>query len=205
LAIYKSSVVSHIVISNSRAILVLVLAAIISGSVIVSSELNIIKYAAATTSAVIIPSDNSHNNATSSFGMLVTVPFYQSIASNIIGQRVTTTANGLPQIEQSSLENGTMQGVGNVTDLETWTNTFVSPGIVHGVGQGVMTTADGQVATWTATGIGRSNADGVIIYHDVIIFNTNSNGNLAFLKNLEALSITVVNGTKQTRMMWEWK
>lgn len=68
-----------------------------------------------------------------------------------------------------------------------------------------MTTADRQKATWSAYGIGRSNVNGIIIYHDVIFFNTNSTGKLASLKNLEGLRSAEVNGNKQTTKTLEWK
>ena len=73
-------------------------------------------------------------------------------------------ANGTPpKIEQSIIENGALKGVGNVTNIETWTNTFKSPTIVYGVGQGIITTSDGQdMATWTGYDIGRSTIKGVI-------------------------------------------
>jgi hypothetical protein len=82
-----------------------------------------------------------------------TSPFYESKDGKIIGQRIVSTGNGTtPQIEVSVIENGTMKGVGNVTSLGTWTNTFRSR-INYGFGQGVITTADGQdMATWTGYG-----------------------------------------------------
>jgi hypothetical protein len=76
----------------------------------------------------------------------------------------------------------------------------------HDVGQGVITTADGQdMATWVGYGIGRSNINGTITYHDIILFNTNSTGKLAFLKNLEGLSIASENGNKIIQKIYEWK
>jgi hypothetical protein len=85
-----------------------------------------------------------------------TSPFYESKDGKIIGQRIVSTGNGTtPQIEVSVIENGTMKGVGNVTSLGTWTNTFRSR-INYGFGQGVITTADGQdMATWTGYGVGK--------------------------------------------------
>jgi len=91
-----------------------------------------------------IPSSSiprSNNNATTSLGQIA------AKVGKIIGQRIVSTANGTPQIEQSIVENGTIKGVGNVTNLQTWIDTFRSPRI-YGVGQGVITTADGQMATW---------------------------------------------------------
>jgi hypothetical protein len=140
-------------------------------------------------------------------------PFYESNAGKLIGQRVVDTANGLtPQIgyEYTTTENGTIKGVGNVTMLQTWTNAAPeaprSPTIIYGIGQGVITTADGKdMATWIGYGNGRSNINGTITFHGINFFNTNSTGKLAFLKNLEGLNISEVDGSKQTTKIYEWK
>ena len=160
---------------------------------------------AISSSPSVIPGNNS--NATTSLGLVATSPFYESKVGKIIGQRIVSTGNGTtPQIEVSVIENGTIKGVGNVTSLGTWTNTFRSPRINYGFGQGVITTADGHdMATWTAYGVGKSNTNGVITYHDIIFFNTNSTGKLAFLKNLTGLHTSEVDGNKQTTKIWEWK
>ena len=153
-----------------------------------------------------LPAVPSSINTTTSLGIAAS-PFYESNVSKLIGQRVVSTANGItPQIEYTNIENGTIKGVGNVTNLQTWTDTSRSPGITYGVGQGVITTADGQdMATWIGYGLGRSNINGTITYHDIILFNTNSTGKLAFLKNLEGLNISVVDGNKQITKIYEWK
>ena len=159
------------------------------------------------------PAVPSSINTTTSLGIAAS-PFYESNVSKLIGQRVVSTANGItPQIETTYIKNGTIKGVGNVTDLHTWTNTAPVPpatsrfpGMNHDVGQGVITTADGQdMATWIGYGIGRSNINGTITYHDIILFNTNSTGRLAFLKNLEGLSIASDDGNKITQKIYEWK
>jgi hypothetical protein len=115
-------------------------------------------------------------NTTTSLG-IATSPFYESNVSKVIGQRVVSTTNGItPQIETTYIKNGTIKGVGNVRDLHTWTNTAPVPpatsrfpGMSHDVGQGVLTTADGQdMATWIGYGLGRSNINGTITYHDII-------------------------------------
>jgi len=160
-----------------------------------------------------LPAVQSSINTTTSLGIAAS-PFYESNVSKVIGQRVVSTANGItPQIETTYIKNGTIKGVGNVRDLHTWTNTAPVPpatsrfpGMNHDVGQGVITTADGQdMATWIGYGIGRSNINGTITYHDIILFNTNSTGKLAFLKNLEGLSIASENGNKIIQKIYEWK
>lgn len=169
------------------------------------------------TSVVVLPIGKAHAitplpavpsgvNTTTSLGIAAS-PFYESNVSKLIGQRVVSTANGItPQIEYTNIENGTINGVGNVTNLQTWTDTTRSPRIIYGVGQGVITTADGQdMATWIGYGDGRSNINGTTTYHDIIFFNTNSTGKLAFLKNLEGLHISEVDGNKRTTKIYEWK
>ena len=153
-----------------------------------------------------LPAVPSSINTTTSLGIAAS-PFYESNVSKLIGQRVVSTANGItPQIEYTNIENGTIKGVGNVTNLQTWTDTTRSPRIIYGVGQGVITTADGQdMATWIGYGIGRSNINGTTTYHDIILFNTNSTGRLAFLKNLEGLHIAEADGNKRTTKIYEWK
>jgi hypothetical protein len=163
----------------------------------------------AITSLPVIPSSI---NTTTSLGTAAS-PFYESNVGKLIGQRVVSTANGnTPQIgyEYTTIENGTIKGVGNVTMLQTWTNAAPeaskSPRIIYGVGQGVITTADGQdMATWIGYGTGKSNINGTITFHGINFFNTNSTGKLAFLKNLEGLNISEVDGNKQTTKIYEWK
>ena len=68
----------------------------------------------AITSTPAVPSDI---NTTTSLG-IVASPFYESNDNKLIGQRVVSTANGItPQIETTAIENGTIKGVGNVTNF----------------------------------------------------------------------------------------
>jgi len=193
-------------IRNAVLLSAMVLLSIISAAVME-------KVQAITSSSSVIPSGNHNNNKTANdnskstvgLGLIAASPFYESNVGKIINQRTVSTANGTPQIEHSIIENGTLKGIGKVTNIGTWISTFKSPNTYDGAGQGVITTADGQTAYWSAYGIGRSNVNGVIIFHDVIFFNTNSRGKLAFLKNLEGLRSAEVNGNKQTTKTWEWK
>jgi hypothetical protein len=43
-----------------------------------------------------------------------------------------------------------MKGVGNITNLATWTNTFKTAERVYGIGKGVITTDNGEMANWIA-------------------------------------------------------
>jgi len=111
---------------------------------------------------------------------------------------------GFPQQVELIFENGTMNGVGKVTNLETW---IISPIGAHGFGNGVITTRYKQMASWTAHDInGINNKNGRATYYGFIIFNgANSTGKLAFLNNLKGSYITEANGNNQTTKIWKFK
>ena len=110
-------------------------------------------------------------------------PFYESKVWKLMGQAVSDSA--APQVQVSIVENGTMKGVGNVRNLETWWDTYKTPTIINALGRGILTTKDGQMATWTAQDVGRTNLNtGVTTFNGIMFFNTNSTGSLAFLNYL---------------------
>jgi hypothetical protein len=78
---------------------------------------------------------------------------------------------------------------------------FKSPEIFYGIDQGIINSTDGKMAIGDKYYIGRSNNNGVIIYHDVIFFDTNSTRNHALLINLEHIHITEFNSNNQTTRM----
>ena len=110
------------------------LSAIVLLSIIISTVV-IEKVQAVTSFSSVIPSGNHNNNkttsdnrnSTGSLGLIAATPFYESNVGKIIGQRIVGTANGTPQIEHSIIENGTLKGVGNVTNLGTWISDLKSP------------------------------------------------------------------------------
>ena len=131
-------------------------------------------------------------------------PFYESKVWKLIGQAVSNSA--APQVQVSVVENGTMKGVGNVTNLETWWDTYKTPTIINALGRGILTTKDGQMATWTAQDVGRINLNtGITTYNGIMFFNTASTGSLAFLNNLAGLHITQTDSSMRTTNIWEWK
>lgn len=133
-------------------------------------------------------------------------PFYESNIGKVIGQIVTSSSGGAAQVQISVMENGTIIGIGNVTNLETWLDTYRSPTIINAVGHGILTTKDRQMATWIAYDKGSIDVNtGVTTFKGIMFFNTNSTGKLAFLNNLEGLYITDTNGNMRTTEIWEWK
>jgi hypothetical protein len=141
-------------------------------------------------------------------------PFYEATSGKVISQRILGTSEGSPQVELSTIQDATIQGVGNVTNLATWTNTLKPDKLIYATGKGVITAENGEMATWIANDIGRSDDKGIITYRGLILFNTvnsssTSGKHLAFLNNMEALFMTKVNVNSSDRpqatKMWEWK
>lgn len=92
-------------------------------------------------------------------------PFYEGTSAKLLSQRVLgTTTGGLPQIELTTIQDASIEGVGNVTNLATWINIYKTAKIVHAVGKGVITTENGEIATWVANDVGRPDDTGVITY-----------------------------------------
>ena len=128
-------------------------------------------------------------------------PIYQAS-----GWSVGTTklrAAGFPQQVEIIFENGTINGIGRVTNLEAW---IFSPIGSHGLGHGVITTKDNQMITWTAhdTSGTTNNNTKTSTYQGVITFN-NTTGKLDSLSNLQGSYVTVANGNNQTTRIWALK
>lgn len=120
----------------------------------------------------------------------------------IIGQRVLD-AEG-PKIESTFSAEGTYRGI-EVTDLGTYLTIPRPGGALYGQGQGVLTTADGQIATWIAQGLGHFTAPRVIRFRGSILYHTDSTGTLAFTNNIVAVFEYEVNEVGNTSARnWEW-
>jgi hypothetical protein len=83
-----------------------------------------------------------------------------------------------------------------------------SKGVLHGVGNGIITTQDGDLATYTGEGIGRYDASGVLDWRGAIFFEASSEGEgkLGFLNNLVGVFEAQVDAEGNfTDKIWEWK
>ena len=127
----------------------------------------------------------------------------------ITGQRVLEV-HPLPKIETSFIENDSFNG-GNIiaSEMGTYSSVLRPDGSLYGEGQGIITTKDGEVATWTGQGIGHFMPDGRIVYHGSLFFNTpysSTSSKLAFLNNMVGIfNYEIDQGGKTTSRVWEWK
>jgi hypothetical protein len=128
---------------------------------------------------------------------------YESKEGKLIYQRVVNVI-GYPQIEVSVIEHGILRGIGNVTDIQTWLDTYMTSNTIYGEGKGIMISADGQMAPWIGYGIGQTQNNGTALFKDIIIFSDNATGNMKFLDNQIGLRIATVQENNQTTKIFKW-
>jgi hypothetical protein len=132
-------------------------------------------------------------------------PFYteRTKATSI---RVIDVSNE-PKVEVSFSGNGTIRDSINVTDIGTTWNIQTSGGIIYSEGQGILTTQQGETATYTQQAIGQFTPEGRVVFHGSVFFKTLSpTGQLASLNNQMGIynyeSDIAGNAIKQ---VWEWQ
>jgi hypothetical protein len=153
------------------------------------------------------------DEAMASTGMIATTnktlgnPIYEETTKST-GIRVIDVTHG-PKVEVSFAGNGTINGTISVTDIGTiWTIPTNSSGNeLYSEGQGILTTQQGEMATYTQQALGEITFEGSVIFHGSMFFNTLSpTGELAFLDN----SVAVYNyesdlAGNAERKAWEWR
>jgi hypothetical protein len=93
------------------------------------------------------------------------------MSGTVGSQRVLSIEGGVPKVETSFEQNGTLLGT-KVKETGTYWTVARSDGTHYGEGQGVMTTKEGKMATWTGHGVGTTKKDGTASYRGAIYFQT---------------------------------
>jgi hypothetical protein len=126
----------------------------------------------------------------------------------ITGQRVLDVVG--PKIESSYTMDGKYSGE-DCTEIGTYCTVMKhgEVGVMHGEGQGIITTKDGQgMATWTGHGIGRFTSPGKISFRGSLFFSapSASGGKLSSLNNLVGVfEYEVDEQGNSSAKVWEWK
>ena len=109
-----------------------------------------------------------------------------------------------PNVEVSFEESGKMLGV-NVSGFGTYSSVVSNDGSIHGGGQGVIMTQDGDMISWKGSGAGKFKEKGAVSYRGILYYRTNSQ-KLARLNNAAGVFEYEVDaeGKTQTKV-WEWK
>ena len=79
-------------------------------------------------------------------------------------------------------DQGFLKGVGNVTNNQTYRDTYLSDKLVQSTGNGTFETPDGQSIAWIYTGIGKP-VDDRWVFHGIILFNNTQSESLSLLNN----------------------
>jgi hypothetical protein len=89
--------------------------------------------------------------------------------------------------EQHYFDEGFLKNVGNVTNSQTFLNTYLSDDLLLGRGNGTIETADGQNISWISSDIGRL-IDNQWTFYGLMLFNNTHSESLSLLNNSIGLS-----------------
>jgi hypothetical protein len=107
-------------------------------------------------------------------------------------------------VEVTFEDSGHMGGV-PTTGMGTYTSIVRPDGSIYGDGQGLNMTQDGEVISWTGTGIGKFGVGGAVSYRGMLFFRTASE-KLARLNNACGAFEYEVDASGGTiSKIWEWK
>ena len=111
---------------------------------------------------------------------------YNSNASKSLGSK-NISLTPYRMTEEHYFENGILKGIGNLTNNQTFFNTYLSDDLIVGKGNGTMETSDGQKITWISSDLGKLRGN-QWVYYGVMVFNNTSSESFSLLNNSIALS-----------------
>ena len=93
------------------------------------------------------------------------------MSGKIGSQRVLSIEGGVPKVETSFQQSGTLLGT-NAKETGTYWTIARPDGTLYGEGRGMTTTKDGKMATWTGHGVGVTKKDGTATYRGALYYQT---------------------------------
>jgi len=96
-------------------------------------------------------------------------------------------------------DQGFLKGVGNVTNNQTYIDTYISDELVQSTGNGTFETPDGQSIAWVSSGIGKP-IDDRWVFYGIRLFNTTQDESLSLLNNSIGLSKSILGNV--TDYIW---
>ncbi len=187
-------------INNFVPSIILLISSIIFVYVISDSSISIATTSSLSSSSITDNIVTKSNSSSSSSNNETILPInssllYESKEGNIVSQRVVNVM-GESQIETSTIAHGILSGIGNVTNVQTWVDTYRTYNTIYGEGKGIIFSENGQMAPWIGYDIGQIQSNGTISYKGVIFFNNNATGNMKFLNNQIGLEIATNHAMK---------
>jgi hypothetical protein len=93
--------------------------------------------------------------------------------------------------EERAVDQGFLKGVGNVTNNQTYIDTYLSDKLLQHTGNGTFETPDGQSIAWISSSIGRP-VDGRWVFYEIVLFNNTQSKSLSLLNNSIGLVKSIV-------------
>ena len=119
------------------------------------------------------------------------------------GRRVLSIESGF-KVEVSFEDRGKCLGFDG-GNIGTYSSAPRADNSLFGEGQGVLITAEGEIASWKGLGSGKFVGGGAVSYRGALVFNTTSQ-KLARLNGIAGVFEFEVDGEGNTHTkMWEWK
>jgi len=119
----------------------------------------------------------------------VTDAVYNSNTSGFLGSKnITSTPYQIT--EQHYLDQGLLNNAVNVTNSQTYLDTYLSDDLLLGRGNGTIETADGQNISWISSDIGRL-IDNQWTFNGLMLFNNTHSESLSLLNNSIGLSKSI--------------
>jgi hypothetical protein len=129
--------------------------------------------------------------------------FIGELKGKITSQRVLSVEG--PRMETSISATGNLRGA-QVTETLTYVASQTSKGVLHGVGNGVIMSTEGELVTYTGEGIGKFDSSGTLKWRGAIFFTSESTGRLSSLNNLVGVFEAQVDAEGNfSDKTWEWK
>lgn len=135
-------------------------------------------------------------------------PFYEG-NGKILGQFGVGHIQPFNQTAEIILENGSITGIGNVTNIQSWIYPYISSISPHAFGHGVLSTKDGNMISWighdTNSTFGK---EGQATFEGIMSFYTFGPLNkMSPFNNTKVYFVTQVhnntNGINQITKMWK--
>jgi hypothetical protein len=123
----------------------------------------------------------------------------------ITGVRVLPGEGQSPKMEVSFQAAGKLFGV-DESEIGTYWSVMTPAGVLYGEGNGLITTAEGDVLTWIGQGIGRPTGRGLAASWRGAVYYRTSSAKFARLNSVAAVFEFEADEAGNTQAkLWEWK
>lgn len=119
------------------------------------------------------------------------------------GKRIVRRVLPDGKVEVTFEDQGTMLGIES-SGFGTYWAEIRPDGTIHGEGQGITTTKDGELATWKGIGVGKFSGGGAVSYRGALSYYSTS-PKLARLNSVAAVFEYEADAEGNTHSkLWEW-